>query len=243
MREYRGSDGERRVWYEPSEIDRIMTDELATASLLPDPAREDVSVDVEAFVERHLGLPLDQYAALDADVLGVTHFASGTKPRIEVNRNLTGAALDCEEETPGTIGRWRATVAHEVGHVLLHRHLYEIDAMQPCLFSNDQIGSAPSPTLMRCLKRDVRYSGGSDWREFQANRAIGALLMPSPVINTVVAAEAKRLRLRPQRLSPDSSDADELVRAVARRFTVSRAAARIRLDDMRVIAQRGQPSL
>ena len=243
MKEYRRFGGERRVWYDSSEIDRIMTDELTTAALLPDASREDVTVDVEAFVERHLRLAFDQYAELDADVLGVTRFASGKKPRIEINRDLTGSALDCEDDTPGMLGRWRATVAHEVGHVLLHRYLYEVDDRQPRLFSAAALASPPSSSLMRCLKRDVGYTGGSDWREFQANLAIGALLMPKPVIDIVVAAEVNRLQLPPQRLQPDSSAVEEVVRAVARRFTVSRTAARIRLEGSRAISQRGQASL
>ena len=173
MREYQLPSGEHKVWYERSEIDQIMTAELTTAGLLPDASDRDVSVDIESLVERHLRLSFDQYAELQSDTLGITRFVPGEPPRIEINRDLTTNALDTEDRTPGTLGRWRSTVAHEVGHVLLHRRLYEIDTMQPSLFSGGQHKSRSSSALMRCLQRDVGYSvGGSDWREVQANMAI-----------------------------------------------------------------------
>lgn len=243
MKDYRVPGGERKVWYDPSEIDRIMTDELTSAGLLPDASRENVTVDLDTLIEQHLGLAFDQYAELDADVLGITRFAPGKKPKIEINRNLTGSALDSGDETPGMVGRWRATVAHEIGHVLLHRHLYEVADMQPGLFAGAPDGAARSPSLMRCLKRDVGYSGGSDWREVQANKAIGALLMPRLVIGAVLTAEMQRLNLPAEPMQPDSPGVGTLVSAVARRFTVSKTAARIRLEGVRAISQRGQASL
>ena len=125
MKEYRGPSGDRRLWYEPDEIEEIMLDELHRAGLVPNGEQDDASVDIEAFVEKHLGLSFDLSAELDTDVLGATDFIPGHRPKISVNRDLTGSALDEEDATPGLIGRWRATVAHEASHVLLHRLLYE----------------------------------------------------------------------------------------------------------------------
>ncbi len=242
MREYRAPGRERKLWYEPSEIDQIMVDELDKASLMPDPNSNDVTVDLERLIERHLRFPFDQHADLDPDVLGVTHFCSGKPPRIEINRDLTGA-FDADDATGGTKGRWRATVAHEIGHALLHRILYELDEMQRGLFNSSETGHRPNtPQLMRCLKRDVGYSGGSDWREVQANKAIGSLLMPKPTMLTVVEQESERLTLSLP-LEPDSEGLKKLVEEVARRFTVSKQAASIRLQGLACASPRGQARL
>jgi hypothetical protein len=72
MKEYRSAVGERKLWFGPSEIESIMQDELYRARLLPDGNKDDVTVDLEALVEDHLKLPLDQHAPLDMDVLGMT---------------------------------------------------------------------------------------------------------------------------------------------------------------------------
>ena len=71
------------------------------------------AVNVEAFVEQHLGAQFDQYAALPSDVLGQTDFRVGSPPLIMVNADLTGSAIDDDESPLGLKGRWRATIAHE----------------------------------------------------------------------------------------------------------------------------------
>ena len=145
MKEYRGPNGDRRLWYDPAEIDEIMVDELVRAGLLPDTNQDDLCVDIEGFVETYLRLPFDLSAQLDADVLGVTDFVPGTQPKISINRDLTGSALDEEDATPGLVGRWRATVAHEASHVVLHRLLFETDDMQRGLFPSGAQEVPPSP--------------------------------------------------------------------------------------------------
>ncbi len=59
MKEYRGSNGERRLWYEPSEVDMIMTTELVHAKLIPHADDDDLTIDVEDFIQKYLKLRLD----------------------------------------------------------------------------------------------------------------------------------------------------------------------------------------
>ena len=113
MREYRTAAGRHQIFYDPIEIDNIMSGELTKAGLMPVASVKDVAVDVERFVEGYLGVVLDQHADMEDDVLGITHFVPGAAPRIEINRSLTGSALDSDDATAGMVGRWRATVAHE----------------------------------------------------------------------------------------------------------------------------------
>ena len=243
MREYKASNGERRVWYDPHEIEAMMVDKLTQAGLLPRCDQEDLSVDVEKFVELSLGLPLDQHADLDATVLGVTDFVPGKTPKISINRDLTGSALDDEDATPGLVGRWRATVAHETCHVLLHRLLFEIDDRQRSLFVSSECAAAPQ-RLLRCLKRDVGFGRHvSDWKEVQANIGMGALLMPKPVFLAAIDEGRVFLGVADRPIASGSAMHEKLTAILAPRFTVSKQAARIRLESLGIVHPADQPTL
>lgn len=243
MKEYRSAGGQRKLWYERNEIESIMQDELYRAKLLPDANDDDVTVDLEALVEDHLKLSLDQHAPLDADILGMTDFLTGRPPKISINADLTGAFE--EGDTPGIEGRWRATLAHEVAHILLHRVLFEQDDLQRGLFSASELAPQKGPkNLMRCLKRNVVYrGGGSDWREVQANMGMSALLMPKEVFVRVVRNARAALSVPDGGLSSGSPDARALTEEVARRFSVSKQAAGIRLQGQGAVVAAAQSSL
>ncbi|MGK3962060.1 ImmA/IrrE family metallo-endopeptidase [Sorangium sp. So ce118] len=238
MREYRGPDGRQRLWFDPGEIDRIMEAELRKASLHP--KADAPAVDIERFIERHLKVGLDQYADLEPSILGLTEFVSGKSPKISINRVLTGSALDEDETQPGVLGRWRATLAHEAAHVLLHRCLYEFATGNMSLFGDNDVPSADARTLHRCLKRDVSYRQVSDWREVQANQGMAALLMPRTVFLQVARGEIHRLY--PKGAITDGEE-DGVAAALASRFEVSRQAARIRLNTLGLVSPQGQGRL
>src|SRR6478752_3681095 len=108
MRWYAGPDGDQRIWYEQSEIEELMSQQLRAARqrlTLNNPVP-----DLEDFVENHLRVDLDQYFELPAEVLGVTEFNGGAAPRMKINATLTEAA-EAEPPRPGMRGRWRATIA------------------------------------------------------------------------------------------------------------------------------------
>ena len=232
MRPYRGPGGEQRLWFENDEIDSLVEDRLREAGLIPSPARP--VVDLERFVELHLCSELDQYAPLDADVLGLTEFPRGRAPRISINRDLTSVAVDCEAASLGVVGRWRATVAHEGAHVLLHRVLFDVDANHVPLFADADHDPA-ARGLIRCLKRDVGHAvRTSDWREVQANRGMAALLMPRSVF--VAVAENAMASLGVSTLTAGSPDASVVARDLAERFGVSHQAAKIRMETLRMVS-------
>lgn len=223
MREYRSADGAKCLWYDDDEIEQIMEDELRRASLLP--TVESCVVDVEAMIEGHLRAPFDQYADLPSDVLGLTEFHPRKPPTVRINKDLTGI-IDGDWIPPGIEGRWRATVAHEAAHIILHRILFDEPLNQESLFSADM---APTkPALQRCLKRDLQHRAGSyDWREVQANRGMAALLMPRKVFGRV--ARAALAGTSPQEIRSAS-------RTLAARFGVSGQAANIRLHTLGFIS-------
>jgi hypothetical protein len=233
MKTYRSATGQERIWFEPSEIERIMESELRRASMMPTPTAP--IVDVERFIERHLGAILDQYAALDASVLGVTEFFDGKSPRISINGDLTGSALDEENTAVGVHGRWRATLAHEAAHVVLHRSLYEFAHDNLDLFPENRSASAVEvQKLQRCLKRDASYRQVSDWREVQANQGMAALLMPKSLFSKI-AREALALFF-PDRDKIPGGREERVAAYVADKIKVSKQAARIRLSTLGFVA-------
>lgn len=239
MKRYRGPDGSPRVWLDPREIDALAEDELRRAGLLPAPHAP--VVDVEQFVEGYLQAELDQYAPLPEDVLGVTEFRAGLPPQVRVNRTLTEAALDAPSPPPGARGRWRATLAHEAAHVLLHRALAEPDPAQTSVLDLSSL-EAEAKRLFRCFKREVVFGGGTDWREFQANRCMAALLMPRSLFVGAVPRAKAQVGLFPDE-PLRAGDLDAVTRKLARWFDVSRQAARIRLEELGLVAAPGQGDL
>jgi hypothetical protein len=241
MKWYRAADGSTRVWFERGEIESTAEDELRRAGLMP--TLQAPVVDVERFVEDYLCADLDQYAPLPADVLGVTEFRAGLPPQVLINRELTESAFDAPNPAPGARGRWRATVAHEAAHVLLHRILAEPDPSQTSLLELPRPDVAvPHQRLFRCFKREVAFGGGSDWREVQANRCMAALLMPRSVFLQAVTRAKAEVGVFPEE-ALRAEELDGVVRRLARWFDVSRQAAQIRLVELGLVATPGQRSL
>lgn len=160
--------------------------EQRAASILreSDTYRAPVPVDL---IVAHLGL-ITQARALTDGVSGVLVF----------------------ENEQGVIGcnalhapvRQRFTLAHEIGHFVLH-----VKAQQPRLFIDKTVS----------FHRDDDSSTGNDNEEIEANVFAAALLMPEELVR----AEIKRLDL-------DLDDENE-VDALAKRFNVSSAAMSYRL--------------
>jgi hypothetical protein len=189
--------------------------ELAQATLLATEAAP--VVDVERFLENHLGVELDLGATLGPDVLGLTELRVGQPARVLINRNLSDSAVE-DDRRPGNLGRWRATLAHEATHVMLHRLLFELNADQGTLFDGD----AKTAPLMRCLKRDVGFGTASrDPREWQANKGMAAILMPRTLFGELARRERRAGR-----------DEGSLTAWLATTFAVSRQAASIRLSTL-----------
>lgn len=230
MKWYTSADGDQRIYYTEDEIEQIFDDELARAGLRPTPTASVTAL--ERFIEVHLKADLDQYADLEPDVLGLTQFSPGRPPLVSINAELTGA-VDSGESAPGLVGRWRATLAHEAAHIVLHRYLFEPDLNQTQLFVIPSAGPVTKGGLMRCLKRDVGAAVASkDWRELQANRGMAALLMPRTTFKRVAFQRMSANSLSD--VTVGSPAADDLVAELAAHFSVSKQAAGIRLETVKI---------
>src|SRR5208337_3580441 len=236
---YRRRDGQERLWLSPADIESMMDDTLRNLGVFP--TDEQPTVDIERFIQR-LGVRMDQYANLDPTVLGQTEFYSDEPPKIFINRDLTGA-IDDDHTPPGIRGRWRATMAHEASHVVMHRVLFEVNQDQETLF---HMQDQPEPQrLMRCLKKNVLFRGGgtNDWREVQANMGMAALLMPQSPFRQLAGKVAEQHRLAAQALTIGSAPAATLTAEMAALFDVSRQAVGIRLEALGILSPAGHPWL
>jgi hypothetical protein len=232
--------GEQRIWIEPAEMEDLMSAELIKADLMP--ALEDPVVDLDAFVERHLKARFDPYALLAPTVLGETEFRVGAPPKVSINKDLTGAALDDDESQPGLLGRWRATVAHEATHVIIHKCLFSQNEDQRTLFGDLDPAQPEVAHLQRCLKSNVLFRGGTtDWREVQANMGMAALLMPKLLFIQAFGQEMSRFGV--DRVDKGSAAVTPIVTGLAARFEVSKQAAGIRVATLELLTQPGQTLL
>jgi IrrE N-terminal-like domain len=231
MKSVRGRDGSNRLWFSDGEIDSIMDSELQKASLFP--TADSPVTNLERFIEKYLGARLDQYANLESSVLGTTEFFTDSPPTISVNAKLTGSALDEDETPPGILGRFRATLAHEAAHVVLHRSFVEFGSANLDLF--DQRSSESKPRkLQRCDKRTASFRRVADWREFQANQGMAALLMPR--LTFLELARREIARLFPGHSTIPAGQQEKIAAKLAGIFKVSKHAASIRLETLALLA-------
>lgn len=162
-----------RLWYEESEIESIVARELALAGHPTLPERP--ATDVDAFLELHMGV-VPEYTWLPRGVLGATEFTARGEVRLQVSAELSYRA-----ERGGAAEKLlRSTLAHEAAHVLLHRVLFLKE-------SRDLFGGLASRSEL-CRSVGVPRPGyQGEWWEWQANRGMSALLLPSDALRTWMA--------------------------------------------------------
>jgi hypothetical protein len=223
MKTFRSKSGpfSERPHFEPSEIDRICSDELRKEGLYPNSPE---AIRIDRFVEKRFGV-VPQYEDLPEGVLGFTKF---TKKGVEAI--VIAAALDAEK---GKVAerRVRTTLAHEAGHGLLHAYLFALDEQPLHLFDADS--HSDHQILCRDVQGEERKSRAYDgrWWEFQANRAIGGLLCPRTLV-----LEALKPFLVPSgslgAVTLDEQRRDGAVRALADIFDVNPIVAKIRINEL-----------
>jgi len=185
---------------------------------------------VEEILEAHLGLELgfdDLPRRLGVpDVLGATW--------IEARKVLIDQSLD-PTVNPAKEGRFRFTVAHELGHWELHRNLFKASRGQGTLF--EEPGEKPSIVCRSRSKEPI---------EWPADMFAGYLLMPTGMVIDawkercgstapyVAIDEIADLSAR-WSLGPDETPTVAIARSLARDFHVSGQAMQIRLVDLGLI--------
>jgi hypothetical protein len=210
-----------RLYFEDlGEIDKICLEALTSQSLLPS---EPAPIRIERFVEKQFKAPL-RYEDLGPEHLGCTIFnSSGAVEAILVSRLLE------EQNTIPARRRVRSTIAHEAGHGLLHGSLFN----EGNSALNDALGEKQRLILCRSedILVDTQRSYAGRWWEFQANQAIGSLLLPSLLMNAFLnQSGVKPPSLGSSVLTPAQREA--LIKKAAIIFDVNPVVVRIRLDSL-----------
>jgi hypothetical protein len=232
MRTYRAKSGPfaKRPHFEPHEIDQICLSELRKHKMLPN---EPGPIRIDRFIEKHFSI-IPEYDDLPDGVLGYTKFGPNGVERIVVARIL--------DEEGGVVAerRVRSTLAHEAGHGLLHAHLFALGDDGRELFDDD------CQANHRILCRDEQGASKSAydgrWWEYQANRMIGGLLVPTPLFRAALKPFLSSVgTLGAETI--DDSRREAAARALANIFNVNPAVIRIRVDEAYPPQAGGQLSL
>lgn len=211
----------RQIYFADGEIDRICADALESAGCLPPgPA----PIEIELFIEKHFGCAV-AYEDLEPGVLGFAVFGSGGTVA------LVGAARSLF--SGGAVGerRVRSTLAHEAGHGLLHAKLFG-ESLEPHPLLDESFDYEQRRIM--CRKEDLNagprgYDG--KWWEWQANQAIGGLLLPRRLVQECVEPLTDAsASLGPPALPPPNRE--RAARQVATAFDVNLIVARIRIGSV-----------
>lgn len=225
MRIYRAMSGpfSERPYYSVEEVEQICTDELLKVGLFPQ-GPEPIRID--RFIEKKFKVdPI--YEDLPEGVLGCTKFGQKGVEEIIVSKSLA------EENSKVSERRINTTLAHEVGHGLLHAHLFALGELPKSLFGDSL---DPIEPKILCRKDTIegiqdrkRINYGGQWWEYQANLAIGGLLLPRQLVMIILEpflVEKGRLG----RKILDSMRKEEATRELIEAFDVNSIVARIRID-------------
>lgn len=152
--------------------------------------------------------PLADLSRIGEDVEGATYFAPPQRPKIRISQRLDGHEH-----------RRRMTIAHEIGHVLMHSDLYVAEETLDLFADPSDRGN------VYCKQSSM--TNGVDWMEWQANYAGAAILMPCAELGEFVRSE--RGDRFDSAMHDGESDARKIISKISRGFNVSQEAARIRL--------------
>ncbi len=225
-----------RPYYALDEIERMCTEELQGAELYP--ARPE-PVRIERFIEKRFHVS-PTYEELPPGLLGYTRFNRDGVEAIVVSRAL------CDEGSRSAERRINTTLAHEAGHGLLHGHLFVLGKDIRSLFQGD---SDVEPRRILCrdgASAGAPQAGRTDyrgrWWEFQANQAMGALLLPRRLVEQCLDS----ILVRPGALGRVvllGARRGDAVASVADIFEVNPVVARIRLGELYPEHEEGQLTL
>jgi hypothetical protein len=225
MKSYRTNRGPfaTRPFYKTADIEAICTDELLAVELFP---KSPEPIRIERFIEKRFGITHD-YEGLPEGTLGYSLFGPGGVERIVI------ASVLGEDPSKQADRRVRTTLAHEAGHVLLQGHLFVLGEQARSLF--DDFLNMDNP---RILCRDLpgisskaprRYDGR--WWEFQANSAIGPLLLPRPLVQKAIEPLLETRGLLGTKILP-AIKRTLATESLAEIFDVNPVVAKIRLGEV-----------
>jgi len=223
MRNFKATTGpfKNRPYYTQDEIEQTCLDELGAVELLPS---DPTAIRIDRFIEKKFGIS-HRYEVLPINILGFSLFGSKGVEVIVVAQSLE------EESTDSSRRRINTTLAHEAGHALFQGHLFSLGKKPRSLFGNDETDE-PKILCREGGDRDLGHGAyDGKWWEYQANQAIGALLLPKPLVGraldeilTVTGSFGAKIL--------DPSKRAQAINTLSEVFDVNPAAAKMRLDTL-----------
>ena len=196
----------------------------------PNALKEATKLDLEALIENDLEVEID-YQNLDKDhqILGATIFRdgymevynNGNKELKKFKRNTMIFDIKLSEDYRQA-GRFLFTLAHEIGHQVLHKKYFFIDEGQQSIF--DYCSEEEKNSII-CAKRNendmikVRKRTEEEWVEWQADNFASSILMPKHIFK-ITYEELKKKYL----------DKEKILEELSRIFGASKKACEIRIN-------------
>lgn len=213
----------KRPFFTSEDFERICQDALQQEHLLPS---EPAPVRIDRFVEKRFKIQ-PSYEDLPDGVLGFTLFGPKGVEEIVVSKSLDEAGTRVAER------RLRTTLAHESGHGLLHAPLFVPSVRSDLLFEDPIIGRTSKilcrhGAISRSEASPTRRSP-SPWWEYQANRAMGALLLPKSLVQNVLASSLVHRGVFATPVLP-ANRREATIRLLANTFEVNPVVAELRLE-------------
>lgn len=218
----------QRYHFSRQDIEKAARDELRQVECLP---KVPEPIDLEKYLfRRHDKLEPQSTDRLATGVLGAAELMDPRKPAIWISQ----AVFD------GAPARYRSTLAHEIGHLVLHASLY-IDEEFPRIVAQCR-GGADLARGFHCGIDQIKEQPQAPLQsahplfhlEYQANLFMVAMLTPTPLVRTSIEPwTCTTTRRDGSRIcSLEESDRPEAVALVAETFQVSRELAKYRLEDL-----------
>ena len=177
-------------------------------------------IPVDDIVELHLGLTFEIKDMRELFGHGDVHGA------LWINDKRVGVDQCLDPDVyPAKLGRFRFTLAHEVGHWRLHREHFLNNTAQRSLF--EETDTKPAYVC--------RSSDSKKPIEWQADFFSACLLMPRPMIYT--AWETFRDGDDGPVAIADPALQEEFCKPLAEQFSVSAEAMRIRLNELKLLVK------
>ncbi len=238
MRTRRASSGPfaERPYFKLSEIDQICADELEKVGLFP---AEPQPIRIDRFIEKRFKVA-PQYEDLPDRVLGYTKFGTKGVQEIGISKALV------EEDSKVSERRINSTLAHEAGHGLLHAHLFILERPPKDLIGSDF--NIPEKKILcrnetvEGIRDRLRIDCGQKWWEYQANMAIGGLLLPMRLVRLAMEpylVETGQLNVK---ILTEAAK-EKATRVLAEIFDVNPIVVRIRIETLFSRSREDQPLL
>lgn len=181
-------------------------------------------------IERYVD-DLDLYADLekeygDENIEGVTIFIPFKKPIVKISEKL--------QKYKFKENRFRTTLAHELGHVIIHNPLWQREFKKLQLPFDTPVQRIQICTRKTLFSKNEPNYEHYDWIEWQANYFASALLMPEKAFCKIYKNFTDERRIFFQ-ISEECSDANDLINLLSQEFQLSKEAIKVRLKQMKIL--------